>query len=154
MKVSWGLSQDSVGALFVQERKNLPRPMHDAPEIGVDLALEFIRGHFFKRADETISGVVHHHINGTEDFHGPCSHIVRRGNVQLHRANLITVDFGQIGRHVSNGVRQIYGRMRQYRRARAVVVLCKDDDAGLREQSGSKTDASRNLLNRPEHFVG
>jgi hypothetical protein len=49
VKVSWGLSQDSVGALFVQERKNLPRPMHDAPEIGVDLALEFIRGHFFKR---------------------------------------------------------------------------------------------------------
>jgi hypothetical protein len=28
--------------------------------------------------------------------------------------------------------------MREYRRARAVVVLCKDDDAGLREQSRFK----------------
>ena len=39
-------------ALLTQVRKNRPGHINHAPEVGVDLPLEFIAGHFLERTQE------------------------------------------------------------------------------------------------------
>ena len=57
-------------ALLTQVRKNRPGHINYAPEVGVDLPLEFIGGHFLERTQEAIASVIDEHIDATESFHG------------------------------------------------------------------------------------
>ena len=60
---------DMTAALLAQVRKNRPGHIHHAPEVSVDLPLEFIGGHFLERTQEAVASVIDEHIDSTESFH-------------------------------------------------------------------------------------
>jgi hypothetical protein len=54
---------------------------HNAPEIRVDLPLEFVDEHLFERADQAVAGVVRHDIDAAKGLDGYGNQPTGRGPV-------------------------------------------------------------------------
>jgi hypothetical protein len=85
--------------LLSQNGKDGARHVDNAPEIGVNLALEFVGRHFLECTDESIAGVVHHDVNASESV-DCCGHsgirVLGRCDVELNRPNAVPVRFDKI----------------------------------------------------------
>ena len=85
--------------LFPENRQYGARDIHHTPEVGIDLAFEFIGRHFFERANETIAGVVEDNIDPAKRFLS-CGHgFLRFGwrrDIESNGSNPVTVSLDEI----------------------------------------------------------
>ena len=73
--------QNASRVLFAHHGDDGARRVDHAPKVRVDLTLEFGGRHLFERADESVAGIVHEHVD-------PAERRKRRGNGRVGRGRV------------------------------------------------------------------